>query len=395
MTVRILLLSYYFPPDLSAFRVEALVNGLLTYGNNEIEIDVLTTQPNRYPSYAFSWDRTAHQPRLSITRIDLPTHGFSVWGQAWGFANYACGVLRAVRGKQYDVIVATSSRLMTAALGAAIARQKKAPLYVDIRDIFVDVLPELFPGVLGKLLARVFSRVEQFTLDRATRVNLISPGFLSYFSARYPHKRFSTFTHGVDDLFLETPFYPDTPNEPTRPLKIVYAGNIGVGQGLDKILPSLAERLAHTACFYVIGDGSTMKKLREALIEEHVKNVELIAPMPRHKLIHYYQQADVLFLHLNDFKAFLKVIPSKLFEYAATGKPILAGLEGYSKAFTLNHIPNACVFAPGNPDAAVAALARLRLSATDREAFLRAYSRSTIQQRMAFDILETATLTEQ
>lgn len=91
----------------------------------------------------------------------------------------------------------------------------------------------------------------------------------------------------------------------------------------------------------------------------------------------------------------MKVIPSKLFEYAATGKPILAGLEGYSKAFTLNHIPNACVFAPGNADAAVAALARLRLSATDREAFLRAYSRSTIQQRMAFDILETAKLKEQ
>lgn len=392
MTMRVLLLSYYFAPDLAAFRVEALVNALLTHGNDEIEVDVLTTRPNRYPSYTAASDHSAHQPKLSITRIDLPMHRFNVWSQAWGFAHYARGAFRAVKGKHYDLIVATSSRLMTATLGAAIARKKQAPLYLDIRDIFVDVLPELYPGVLGKLLARLFSGLEKITLDHAARVNLVSPGFLSYFSARYPHMTFSTFTNGVDDLFVQTPFYPHTPDEPARPLKIVYAGNIGAGQGLDKILPALAERLAGTACFYVIGDGSTLAQLREALLKRRVKNVELIAPMPRLELTHYYQQADVLFLHLNDFKAFLKVVPSKLFEYAATGKPILAGLDGYSKAFTLDHIANACVFAPANADAAVAALARLRLGATDRAAFVRTYSRSAIHRRMAFDILETAKL---
>ncbi|WP_411392187.1 glycosyltransferase family 4 protein [Pseudomonas sp. MPB23] len=390
--MRILLLSYYYPPDLSAFRVEALVNALFTHGGGEVEIDLLTTQPNRYASYDPEGDHLLHQPKLSITRVDLPASGFSVCGQAWRFAKYAYGVHKSVKGKHYDVIVATSSRLMTATLGASIARKKQTPLYLDIRDIFVDVLPELFPGVLGKLLTRLFSGVERITLNHATRVNLVSPGFLSYFSARYPQKTFSTHTNGVDDLFIQTPFYPDTPSGPKSPLNIVYAGNIGAGQGLEKILPELAERLANTARFYVIGDGSTMKKLSETLINRHVKNVELIPPMPRHRLIHYYQHADVLFLHLNSFKAFLKVIPSKLFEYAATGKPILAGLDGHSKAFTLDHIPNASVFPPGNPDAAVAALARLKLSATDRGAFIREHSRNAIHLRMANDIFNTGRL---
>ncbi|AUG09287.1 glycosyltransferase WbuB [Pseudomonas sp. S09G 359] len=389
MTMRILLLSYYFPPDLSAFRVEALVNALHTHGDGEVEIDVVTTQPNRYASYHAAEASATAEPKLSIKRIALPSCGFGVWGQAWGFIHYARGVHKAVKGKQYDLILATSSRLMTAALAASIARKTQTPLYLDIRDIFVDVLPELFPGLPGKLLARVFSQLEKSTLKHATQVNLVSPGFLGYFSTRYPHKTFSTYTNGVDDLFLETSFYPDTRNEPTRPLTIVYAGNIGTGQGLEKILPALAEQLASSAYFYVIGDGSTMKALSKALSKRQVKNVELIAPMPRHKLIHYYQQADVLFLHLNSFKAFFKVIPSKLFEYAATGKPILAGLEGYSKAFTLQHIPNACVFTPGNPNAAVAALTGLKLSATDRGAFIREYSRNTIHKNMAIEILKT------
>lgn len=84
MTLRILLLSYYFPPDLASFRVEALVNALFTQVNGDVEIDVLTTQPHRYPSYSDVGDHALHWPKLTITRIKLPPQGFGIWGQAWG-----------------------------------------------------------------------------------------------------------------------------------------------------------------------------------------------------------------------------------------------------------------------------------------------------------------------
>ena len=51
------------------------------------------------------------------------------------------------------------------------------------------------------------------------------------------------------------------------------------------------------------------------------------------ELIKKYQEADILFLHLNNYKAFLKVLPSKIFEYSATHKPICAGVSGHSKEF--------------------------------------------------------------
>ena len=46
--MKILFLSYYYPPDLSAgsFRAEALISGLSKIKN--IDIDLLTTFPNRY-----------------------------------------------------------------------------------------------------------------------------------------------------------------------------------------------------------------------------------------------------------------------------------------------------------------------------------------------------------
>ncbi|MFP3500063.1 glycosyltransferase WbuB, partial [Pseudomonas sp. SIMBA_059] len=53
MKTRILFLSFYYPPDLSAgsFRAEALVKALLDNVGDHVEIDVVTTQPNRYHTF--------------------------------------------------------------------------------------------------------------------------------------------------------------------------------------------------------------------------------------------------------------------------------------------------------------------------------------------------------
>ena len=67
-TMRILLLSFYFRPDLSAgsFRATALVDALLK-AHPGVEIDVVTTLPNRYS--AFSPDA---QPAMLLDRLRCP-----------------------------------------------------------------------------------------------------------------------------------------------------------------------------------------------------------------------------------------------------------------------------------------------------------------------------------
>ncbi|MFO2465187.1 glycosyltransferase family 4 protein [Pseudomonas sp. 15FMM2] len=394
MTVRILLLSFYYPPDLAAgsFRAEALVRALLEQNNCQLHIDLITTQPNRYHSYNAPADSSQGISRLSINRIDLPTHKNGVVDQAKAFAAYALGAHKATKGKDYDLVVASSSRLMTAALGASISFKSKTPLYLDIRDIFVETLPELFPGMVGRAMTYFFSWVERLTIRQATQVNLISPGFLGYFNERYPNKVFSTHTNGVDDLFLEPLGKREKSDVPSTELKIVYAGNIGAGQGLEHIIPAMAEQLKGIAHFYVIGDGGAAGKLRRALESKNVSNVKMIAPTKRSNLVDYYEQADVLFLHLNTFKSFQRVLPSKLFEYAATGKPILAGLAGYAKQFTKSKIANATVFEPGDIEGAIKALKRLDLTSISRASFVQDYSRVSIQQRMALDVLGTPEL---
>ena len=140
----------------------------------------------------------------------------------------------------------------------------------------------------------------------------------------------------------------------------------------------------------MIGDGGRLTSLKDALNASKCNNVDLLNPVRRDELINIYQSADILFLHLNDYDAFRKVLPYKLFEYAALGKPIWAGIAGYAAEFVTEHIENASVFAPCNVDAAVEALQRLEISMTPRAAFIDRFSRANIMRDMAADVISTS-----
>jgi len=386
-------LSFYFQPDLCAgsFRSTSLVKELehaLPVGSH---IDVITTLPNRYSTFSPEAPVAEQCPGVEIRRIALPPHQSGMADQSKAFVAFSRQVMRHVEHRNYDLVFATSSRLMTAVLGAWIARRKKALLYLDIRDIFVDTIKDALPKHLAFLAKRVFSILESWAVTRAARVNLVSPGFADYFSSRYPDVDFLYFTNGIDEEFISASSDIFSGREPSGgPLTVLYAGNIGEGQGLHAILPILAKRMKGRLHFKVIGDGGRKEALRKALEAAGTGNVELLPPVEREVLIKTYREADVLFLHLNDYDAFKKVLPSKLFEYAAVGKPIWAGVSGYAAEFVRSEISNSAVFHPCDATDAERVFADLDLKTAPRVAFLKKYARSNIAKKMAEEIVITA-----
>jgi hypothetical protein len=384
-----LLLSFYFRPDLSAgsFRATALVDSLLTILPAGASIDVITTAPNRYSTFSREAIEVETVGPVTIRRIALPAHRSDLLGQSRAFLRFARCANRHAVGP-YDVVFATSSRLMTAALGAWIARRMRARLYLDIRDIFVDTIADIFPRIAG-VLRPPLSALESWTMRRADRINLVSRGFKDYFISRYPDRSYTWFSNGIDDEFLHANWSNDKVSDP-RALLVIYAGNIGEGQGLHAILPQLALRLERRVRFLVIGDGGRRELLMERLRQAGTQNVEVVAPMPRAALLEAYLKADILFLHLNAHAAFEKVLPSKIFEYAATGKPIWAGVAGYAASFIAAEVTNAAVFSPCNPSEAIERLDSLILQTQPRRDFVSRYARQSIARAMANDILTVA-----
>ena len=388
--LKILVLSFYFRPDLSAgsFRTTSLVDALKEKMPIDGQIDVLTTLPNRYSSFSVEAPAEEELPGLSIVRIALPPHQSGMLDQANAFISFAREVLRKTRGQQYDLVFATSSRLMTTVLGAWVARKNRAPLYLDIRDIFVDTIKDVLPRHLAILTKPVFSILERWAINNASKVNLVSQGFSEYFSARYPRQRFSYFTNGIDDEFLSVP-KPESVPRTSDVVEVIYAGNLGEGQGLHAIIPDLAKRMQGRVHFTIIGDGGRKDALHAALISAGVDNVELLPPMKRAQLIASYQRSDVLFLHLNDYDAFKKVLPSKLFEYGAMGKPIWAGVSGYAAEFVRAELDNSAVFHPCDAAEAERVFGQLRLQDESRVRFEAKFARKNIANELANDVLKT------
>ena len=115
--------------------------------------------------------------------------------------------------------------------------------------------------------------------------------------------------------------------------------------------------------------------------------LKFCAPMARDKLIQAYADADLLFLHLNSPSVFHKRLPAKIFEYAATGKPILAGTSGYAAEFIESEVTHAWVFPPCDCEQALKCIASLNFSLEDRNRFIEKYQQDTMIQLLASDLL--------
>ena len=388
--MKLLLLSNYFTPDLSAgsFRMQALVEALEPWAESGLSVDLITTRPNRYASMRTEAPAFEDRGWLRIHRIELPAHKNGMADQARAYIGYANGVRRLSAAHKWDAVFATSSRLMTACLGAYIARKQGVPLYLDIRDLFTDNMDELLAGSPATALMPIFRVMEARAFGQASRINVVSEGFRSHIQQLAPQAAVTVMTNGIDAIFSQADF-GKSDGPASLPL-IVYAGNMGEGQGLHKIVPEVAKRLAGRARFRLIGDGGRRKALEAALAEADLDNVELLPPVPRASLIDQYREADILFLHLNDLEAFRKVLPSKLFEYGATEKPILAGVAGHAAGFLAEHLPDAEVFEPLDIDGMTQAAGRLigSQASCDRAQFRAKFSRAEIMKEMARDITD-------
>lgn len=284
------------------------------------------------------------------------------------------------------MVFASSSRLFTAFLGKRCAAKNHCPLYLDIRDIFVDTMKDIFKDKKFIQIPAVWALglIEKYTFKNANHINLISGGFREYF-AKYKKPTYSEYSNGIDDVFIETGKEPSTNSK--KPYIITYAGNIGSGQGLEKIIPEAAKQLGSDYQFRIIGDGGTRKLLEAKLKELKVNNVELLNPVARKELIQYYQDSTFLFFHLNDLEAFKKVMPSKMFEYGAFDKPIIAGVGGYAAQFVEKNIPNHILFKPTDVDDFMSQMKNYQLTYERRESFIKNFSRKSIDKKLAASIV--------
>jgi colanic acid biosynthesis glycosyl transferase WcaI len=208
------------------------------------------------------------------------------------------------------------------------ARLCRARAWLHIQDFELDAAAQL--GLLRSdhLLTRWANRFESWLLGAFDRVSTISKSMLARLEQKgVDPERTCLFANWVD---INTIYpLPDGGKSarkdfgmPADKVIVLYAGNMGVKQGLEILVEAAWGLRKNSAIHFVLcGEGSARAKLERASRE--MRNVQFLPLQPPEFLNRLLNVADIHILPQRADAADL-VMPSKLLGMLASGKPVLA-----------------------------------------------------------------------
>ncbi len=228
----------------------------------------------------------------------------------------ALATRRALAAGRYDAIVATGppmAGLLAARLGLA---RETPPLVVELRDLWARS-PAFDRG--GPLLPAL----ERSVVARAAAVVAMTPEAVADLRARHASvaERIVEIPNGYEPELLDG---RDEPRErrPGAPLTILHSGALTP----DRPLAPLLAALAGDDRFRVVLHGFVHPDIF-ATVKGH-GSVEVVAPTSWRDAIDRMRRADALLVTQARAAGDATAVASKVYEYLAIGRPILATTDG-------------------------------------------------------------------
>jgi glycosyltransferase involved in cell wall biosynthesis len=113
-----------------------------------------------------------------------------------------------------------------------------------------------------------------------------------------------------------------------------YSGTIGMASGLDVVLRA-ADRLARAGrddvAFLLVGDGAVREDLAREARARGLARVVFAGRQDPARMPAFLSICDACLVHLRKVELFTTVLPSKIFEAAGMGRPILLGVGGEAR----------------------------------------------------------------
>jgi hypothetical protein len=199
-------------------------------------------------------------------------------------------------------------------------RRKKRRLILNVSDLWPIAGLEL--GVFKKNFSYwLLEKIEQFNYKRADLVLGQSQEILHHITSLFPHKQTFLYRNYPDFQHPEIE-YNITANEKIR---LVYAGLLGVAQGIFKLCQELDFSNIE---FHIYGAGAEQKKIEYFLLENPKLPIIYHGEVIRKELHKELLKYDLAIIPL--LNRIYGSVPSKIFEYARLGLPMLyfGGGEG-------------------------------------------------------------------
>jgi len=341
--MRLLVITPHYPPDGGP---SAPLFGMLceTLARRGMDVTVIAAAPH-YPSgrvlkdFCGRWVRRTDENGVRVFRVWVPSVDRTRLPlRALQFLCFQLGAALAGFSRRYDVALFSNPGLDIWLPFAIHAVLRRTPTVFSVYDVYPDIGIALgifrTPSVIWAVTA-----LERFCLRHSSSVRIISESFAPSLRAlgvpaaklvliydyvdtelikRLPRRNLFASENGLADRFV-----------------VLYAGNIGLSQGLENVLLA-AERLSSypDVLFVFVGDGTG----REALVAEAEKrrfhNIRFLPFQPRAQVAEVLASADISLVILKKGIG-TQSLPSKIISILASGRPLLASVDEQSAAADL------------------------------------------------------------
>ena len=232
--------------------------------------------------------------------------------------------------RNVDLVWGTSPPIFQAFTAWLVARLKRKPFLLEIRDLWPAFA--IAVGVLdNKLLIRLSLWLERFLYKHADQLIVNSPGFIRHIEAK-GGRGIRLIPNGADPAFFQTEdkagekrTYPSWQGK----FVILYTGAHGMSNDLQVALQAANLLREHERIHFVLlGDGKEKSNLIHMAESLDLPNLEFLNSLPKTAMPGVISQADACLAILKPIEMYKTTYPNKVFDYMAAGKPIILAIDG-------------------------------------------------------------------
>jgi glycosyltransferase involved in cell wall biosynthesis len=230
--------------------------------------------------------------------------------------------------ERWDGVVWYAPSIFHGPLASSIKRASDCKGYLIIRDIFPEWAVDI--GLMGRGLPyRFFDAIARYQYSVADVIGVQAPGNQGYFKSwgKKPGRKLEVLQNWLDKSVRSRCSIRIDETLLAGRKVFVYAGNMGVAQGMD-ILLELAAKLRNRSDvgFLFVGRGSDATRLEETAKARRLDNVLFFNEISPDEIPDLYAQCNAGIVAL-DPRHKSHNIPGKFLTYMQSGLPVLANVN--------------------------------------------------------------------
>lgn len=325
----ILIISNYYPPEkgAAANRIEQLA---LKLHQNNHKVSVICPLGNYpkgelFPEYKGKFSVTENRDNIIVKRLWIyPSVSKNLVVRIISVLSFSLSLFfYLLLKKTPKKVVVQSPPLLLSFISVFVLSLKNKKIILNISDLWPLAAIEL-KALKENSFSHKFSLIlERYIYKKATLIMGQSDEIITHVKSIYPEKKCFLYRNFPDHKVEKI----DLIFEENQPIKIFYAGLLGIAQGVLELCEKINLDNLNIE-LHLFGDGAEKNQIEALISSEKGKNIFFHGMMERNDLHEKLKTFDIAIVPLK--VRIYGSVPSKIFEYGSLGFPILyfGGGEG-------------------------------------------------------------------